>query len=295
MKAMKRKLIALIFVFAVVAVAAVLMHRQANTPSDKVTVAASYYPLYDFAKQVGGTYVTVSNLTPAGAEPHDYEPSARSLADTQEAAVFVYNGGAFEPWAAKFAKDYTGVAVAADYHVQLHDNDPHFWLDPVLSQQIVQNIANGLRQADPEHADYYQRNAEAYSKRLSELDAEFRQGLARCQLHDIVSSHDAFGYVGRRYGFAIHGIAGISPEAEPDAARMQQLADLVTQKQIGYIFFESLVSPRLADTIATETGARTLVLNPIEGLSDAEQTKGSDYLSLQRENLANLRTALACR
>lgn len=293
---MRRKLIAILFLIVIGATVTLLIHRQSDTQvTDKLTVAASYYPLYNFTQEVGGKYVAVTNMTPAGAEPHDYEPAARTLATAQHASVFVYNGGPFEPWATKFAKEYRGVAVAADYHVDLHDNDPHFWLDPVLSQQIVQNIANGLSKADPKHAAYYQYNAEAYSKQLAQLDADFRQGLATCQLHDIISSHDAFGYLGRRYGFAIHGIAGISPEAEPDAARLQALADLARQKHITYIFFESLVSPRLADTIATEIGAKTLVLNPIEGLSDAEQTKGTDYRSLQRDNLANLRIALACR
>ena len=292
---MIRKISAVVLLLACMAGLAVLVTRQQSFGDEKITVATSFYPLFNFSQIVGGKYVAVTNMTPAGAEPHEYEPAARDLLRAQKAKLFVYNGSTFEPWAKKFASSYPGQKVAANYHVALHDTDPHFWLDPIQAQQIVQNIANGLAATDPTHADYYQHNADDYKQKLAQLDVDFRQGLATCKQHEIVSSHDAFGYLGRRYGFAIRGIAGISPDAEPSAERLQELADLVRQKHIDYVFFESLVSPRLADTIATETGAKTLVLDPIEGLSDEEQQRGKDYLSIQRDNLAHLRTALTCQ
>lgn len=291
---MKRAMLAVLFVAVVIGGLFTLISRQQHAEQRGVSVAASFYPLYDFAQRVGGTHVTVTNLTPAGAEPHDFEPAARTLVAAQEARLFIYNGGTFEPWTDKFAHDYTGTAVRASDHISLHEGDPHFWLDPVYAQQIVRNITDGLVKVDPAHAADYRHNASKVIGQLQSLDSQFKQGLAQCSQHDIIAAHDAFGYLGRRYGFTIHGISGISPDEEPSAARLHDLADLVRQKQIGYVFFESLVSPRLADTIATETGAKTLVLDPLEGLSDADQKQGKDYFAVQRENLDHLRTALAC-
>jgi zinc transport system substrate-binding protein len=173
--------------------------------------------------------------------------------------------------------------------------DPHFWLDPVLAQKIVTNIRDGLAKADPSNKDYYARNASAYNAKLAQLDTDYRQGLANCSIHTVISSHDAFSYLGRRYGLTIASIAGLSPDEEPSAGKLAELSRLVRDQGITYVFFESLVSPRLADTIAAETNAKTLVFDPVEGLSNEDQKQGKNYLSVQRENLANLRTALACQ
>jgi zinc transport system substrate-binding protein len=272
----------------------------------QLRVVTSFYPLYDFTQQVGGQYVSVTNVTPAGAEPHDYEPSPKVLADAQEAPVFIYNGGTMEPWTGGFLSDYRHVSVKASTGVQLQsaadeDNasqqikDPHFWLDPVLAQQIVRNIRDGLSRADPAHASIYATRATAYIKKLQQLDQDFKTGLSSCSTRSIVTSHAAFGYLGKRYNLTVYSIAGMTPDEEPSAAKLAELAQTVTDQHIKYVFFESLVSPRLADTIATETGAKTIVFDPIEGLSNADQQAGKNYLSVQRQNLANLRTALACR
>jgi len=313
-----RKGLAILLLAAVIATGIVVALRN-NSPAsqDRLTVSATYYPLYEFAKQVGGNKIRVINMTPAGSEPHDYEPAARALADAQQTDVFIYNGGRFEPWTDGFLRDYTNTAVRASDGIGLtkihhddhpedkdadehgHDNrdgqDPHFWLDPIHAQQIVANIRDGLIRADPQHKAHYTERATAYSAALQQLDTDFRSGLANCEQDAIITAHQAFGYMAQRYGFTMEAIAGLSPEEEPSAARLAELSDMVTSEGIRYVFFESLVSPRLADTIAQETGAETLVLNPIEGLSNEDQKQGKDYLSVQRENLANLRAALACR
>ncbi len=290
----KLLLTALLFLVVGTSVAAIV---RGNTQADgKVSVVASFYPLYDFAQQVGGDKVDVANMTPAGAEPHDYEPSAKALVTAQQSKVFIYDGGQLEPWAGKFLDSYKHIAVKASGHIQLmNHSDPHFWLDPALAQQVVDNIRDGLSHADPADSTYFAARAKAYNQQLAQLDQTFRQGLAQCQQHLIITSHQAFTYVSARYGFDVESIAGISPDEEPSAERLAMLSSLVKQKGIHYVFFESLVSPRLADTIAGETGAKTLVFDPLEGLSDAAQKQGQNYLSVQRENLANLRTALACQ
>lgn len=308
-KSIAFKILATAVLFGMVAAGiafAVSRNAAVKHDSAKLQVIASYYPLYDFAKNVGGDLVEVRNMTPAGSEPHDYEPPARLLAEAQNAAVFIYNGGHMEPWTNGFLQDFTHVAVRASSNIDLletadeeHANemvkDPHFWLDPVLAEQIVANIRDGLTEADPMNAAVYAKNATDYIAKLTRLDADFRSGLSQCKIRTLISSHDAFSYLGKRYTLNIVSIAGISPEEDPSAGKLAELSRLVREKGIGYIFFESLTSPKLAETIASETGAKTLVFDPIEGLSDEDQKQGKEYLSVQYDNLENLKTALACR
>ncbi|MEK7152777.1 MAG: metal ABC transporter substrate-binding protein [Patescibacteria group bacterium] len=296
-----KKLLATIVLLAIVVsgLSFIVRNNRQATESDKLDVVVSYYPLYDFVRQIGGDKVRATNLTPAGSEPHDYEPSPSALVGIRKADVFVYNGG-MEPWADKFLDEYRHVAVKTSKGITLlegdeHGHDPHFWLDPIFAQRIVTNIRDGVIKADPSNKAYYTKNAKAYNDKLAGLDKDFVRGLKACRQDTIISSHNAFSYLALRYGFTVEAIAGISPEQEPSAARLAELSRIVTEKHIGYVFFESLVSPRLADTIAQETGAKTLVFDPIEGLSDEDQKQGKDYLSVQRENLSNLRTALACQ
>lgn len=281
----------------VVVVALALTSRPPQT--SRMTVAASFYPLYEFAKNVGGDKVAATNVTPAGAEPHDFEPSPQTLASLQDAKVLIYNGGTFEPWIDAFLRDYKHRAVKASEGIPLAEGhegrDPHYWLDPVLAAQAVNTIRDSLMAAAPEHADYFRQNAAAYTTQLMQLDADFKGGLQNCGNRTIVTSHEAFTYLAKRYGLELIPIAGISPEEEPSPAKLAEISTLVRSKGIQYVFFESLASPRLADTIAQETGAKTATLDPIEGLNDEDQQKGKDYLAIQRENLSALRTALGCQ
>ncbi|MBI4318303.1 MAG: zinc ABC transporter substrate-binding protein [Chloroflexi bacterium] len=292
-------------------------------------VTASFYPLAEFAKQVGKEKVQVRNLTPPGAEPHDFDPSPRDLVDLQRSQVFIYNGAGFEPWVDKVLTDLPrggpvvvdssegmrllesgedegdnkhGLAQAPIHSVPSDVSgqagaafDPHFWLDPVLAKQQVDNIKEGLIKADPTNDASYKANASAYKAKLDELDGQFRQGLSSCKRRDVIASHDAFQYLARRYSLNVVAISGLSPDDEPSPRRLAEIVEFARANSVKYIFFETLVSPRLADTIAREVGAKTLVFNSIEGLTSEEQAAGKDYLSVQRENLANLRIALECQ
>lgn len=291
--------IALIAAAVVAAVIFAVANRTDNRQAATLRVLATFYPLYEFSKAVAGDVAEVGIITPASAEPHDFEPSPQQLIDVQKTKVFVYNGATFEPWVGKFLPDYKNMAINASEGMDLlaaeHGADPHYWLDPVLAAKAIDTIRDGLTAAAPEHTAAFAKNAEAYKAKLTELHSAFLEGLASCSQHTIVASHDAFSYVGKRYGFELMAIAGINPDEEPSPAKLAEITEVVRQKGIGYIFFESLVSPRLADTIATETGAKTATLDPIEGLGDEDQRQGKTYLTIQRENLAALRTALGCR
>ncbi len=294
---MKRISIMLVAIAAVSALAFLAL-RPANNPaapSGKMKVAASFYPLYFFASEIGGDKAEVRNITPAGAEPHDYEPTAQDIAYAESSRLVVLNG-IIEPWGTDIKKNVdpgkTAVVTAGDG--LFSSADPHVWLDPKLAERMVAAIAEGFAKADPADAPYFRANSMTLVNRLEALNAEYAAGLSACTTRSFVTSHDAFGYLASRYGLDQVAIAGLSPDAEPSPKELADVASFVRKNAVRYIFFESLVSPKLAQTIAAETGAKTLVLNPLEGLTVSDLKDGKDYFSEMRTNLANLKTALEC-
>ncbi len=171
-------------------------------------------------------------------------------------------------------------------------SDPHFWLDPTLLGGAAEAFTDTMAKADPDHASDFRANNDRLQADLEQLDADFRTGLESCTTRTIVVSHDAFEYVGERYDLDVHAIAGISPDAEPSARRLGELGDLIREDDITTVFTERLASPKLADTLASDLGIETAVLDPIEGLSDEDADE--DYLGLMRENLAALQKAGGC-
>ncbi len=174
------------------------------------------------------------------------------------------------------------------------ETDPHVWLAPRLAQKMVERIAQAFEQVDPVNKGYYRSNAGSLETKLGNLDMEYRQGLSNCAGNSIITSHAAFGYLATDYGLNQVPIAGLSPDAEPSPRQLAHIAQFAKNNNVRYIFFESLASPKLSQTIATEVGAQTLVLSPIEGLSEEEMSQGKTYISVMQDNLTNLRTALQC-
>jgi zinc transport system substrate-binding protein len=274
--------------------------------SSKPLVITSFYPLYYLTSQIAGDRADVRNLVPAGAEPHDWEPSARDVTDIQKAAVFVYNGAGLESWVSKTldaTKSSKRVVVEATQGLPLapppagaeggeYTSDPHVWLDPTLAQAIATKIADGLTQADPAGKDLYARNLADLTARLAALDGKFKDGLRECARREIITSHAAFGYLAKRYGLEQIAVEGLAPDAEPTPARIAEVAKIARDRGATTIFFETLVSPNVAETIAKEAGAQTLTLDPLEGVKDE---KTQTYVTVMNDNLANLRTALGCR
>jgi zinc transport system substrate-binding protein len=265
---------------------------------DRPQVVASFYPLYEAALRVGGDRAEVTNLTPPGVEPHDLELATDDVDLLEDADVIVYAGAGFQPGVEEVADRSDAVAVDVLEGLSLlasdEGEDPHIWLDPELMLAIVRRVESALIEVDPEHALTYRRNADVYAAELRDLDGDFEQGLSGCARETIVVSHDAFGYLASAYGLQQEAIAGLSPEAEADPVRLDELARLVESQGITTVFTETLVSPELAETLAREVGVETAVLNPIEGLTEEQQAAGEDYISLQRENLTTLREALGC-
>lgn len=271
----------------------------------KLAVLTTIYPLEYLAQRVGGQAVSVVNVVPAGVEPHDWEPSPRDMTAIQRAGLFIYNGAGFEPWAGRVVAALSPgrpVVVDATEGLSLRRGgqdgmvlDPHVWLDPLLYLKQGELVGAALTRADPANASVYAGNLEGLRRDLERLVEEMGGGLASCQRRTVVVPHAAFGYLAERFNLRQLPITGLSPEAEPSPGRLSQIAREVKEAGATYIFFETLVSPALAETIAREVGARTLVLNPLEGLTHQEAQAGKDYMTLMRENLANLRIALGCQ
>jgi zinc transport system substrate-binding protein len=241
-------------------------------------VIASFYPLAWAADGVG---VRAKNLTPPGAEPHDIELTPGEVADIQRADVVLYLSHGFQPAVEKALQGAHGKEVDALAGVGLHGNDPHVWLDPVRFALVVRRIGTALGHA---------RRGDELARRVLALDDEYRRGLASCRRREFVTSHAAFGYLAERYRLQQLPITGVDPESEPSARALRRLAGLIERKHIRTVFFERLVSPRLAQTLARESGAHTAVLDPIESAP-----RGETYMTLMHDNLAALRKALECR
>lgn len=268
--------------------------------SDQAHVVATFYPMADFATKVGGTHAEVVCLVPAGTEPHDWEPTPDDLITIQTADLVVRNGAGMDDWLDGVLSSLGGDApasVCASDGISLrttdHGTDPHVWLDPNNASVEASNIAGALAQAKPEHAGEFHSNLSAFVTQLGELSQEFARRLTSLPKHEIVVSHEAYGYLCDAFGLTQTGIEGLSPDSEPDAARMAEIVDLVKAKGITTIFFEELVSPKVAETIAAETGATAVELSPLEGLTSEQLAAGEDYLSVMRDNLEKLEKALS--
>ena len=263
-----------------------------GTAHERPTVVTSFYPLAFVAERVAGDHERVLNLTHPGMEPHDLELTVAQTADVVDADVVLYERG-FQPAVdAAVAQNGPARVVDARRAAALRGPDPHFWLDPTRLSKVAAAFADEMARTDPAHAADYRANLARLQAELAGLDRQLRRGLADCERRTIVVSHDAFGYLGRRYGLHVVAINGLSPDAEPSPAHVRQLHDLIRRTGVTTVFTEELASPVLADTLARDLGLRTAVLDPIEGLGP--DTAGQNYLTLMRRNLAALQEANHC-
>ena len=285
---------------------------QPANESQKVQVVASFYPMADFAQKIGCDHVEVENLCPAGTEPHEWEPSPTDITAIENADVFVYNGADMEGWvddtlasanlkgSVVCASDGIELRVAnhdhdaaeADSHEHAGEHDPHVWLAPENAKKEAENIKDALVKADPANASDYEANYEKWASEFDALDKEFSTQLSQTAGKTIVVSHEAFGYLCDAYGLVQEPITGMDAEGEPDAKTMAEIVQFVHDNNVKVIFSEDLVSPKVAQQIADETGAACEVLNPIEGLEQEDLDAGEDYFSVMRSNLDELVRAL---
>ncbi|MFM8240604.1 MAG: metal ABC transporter substrate-binding protein [Actinomycetota bacterium] len=262
-----------------------------SAATDRPTVVAAFYPLAYAAQQVGGDAIDVIDLTPPGAEPHDLELTAQQVAQIAEADLVLYIPG-FQPAVDEAVAQQAGDrALDVTQGIDLIPGDPHVWLDPLNMTTIGNSIADRFGTSLPDLADNVEAGAQQLSASMTALNGEWLAGTRSCTIRDLVVSHEAFGYLARAYGFTQVGIAGLSPDSEPSPARLAEVAALVKDRGVTTIYYETLVDPKIAQTVAAEAGATTAVLDPLEGLPE-----GSDgnYVSVMTDNLAQVRTGQAC-
>jgi len=286
---------------------------ETNSNETKLQISTSFYPLYFFTKEITKDKAEVINLTKTGGEPHDFEPSPRDILAIEQSQLLIVNGAFFENWLDKFSNELNQKEVKVlkvaenlatlksedDHEGEVSENeetvDPHIWLDPVLAQKQVTMIKQELQSIDPANAAFYETNSQTLIQNLEILHQEFIGKLQNCQNQEIITSHAAFAYMAKRYNFEQIAIQGLNPDEDPSPAKIAELSNLAKSKNINYIFFETLLSPKIARTIAEEIGAQTLVFNPLEGLTSEEEENSQDYFTIQRDNLNNLSLALNCQ
>ncbi|GGS82371.1 zinc ABC transporter substrate-binding protein [Streptomyces tanashiensis] len=282
----------------------------------KLDVVASFYPMQYLAEQIGGGHVAVDTLTKPGVEPHDLELKPKQIGELGEADVVLYLKGIqpavddaiaqagvkntvdastltkLEEHGAEVGHDHAGEEAGHD-HGSEAGADPHIWLDPVKYAEVAQGVGSALEKADPDHAADYRKNTEALVKKLGDLNTEFETGLRNTATKTFITTHSAFGYLAERYGLEQEGITGIDPESEPSPARIKELQDIAKKDKVSTVFFETLASDKTAKTLAGDTGLKTDVLDPLEGITD--KSKGDDYIEVMQSNLAALKKALGAK
>lgn len=291
-----------------------------STDKAKLSVYTSFYPMYDFAKKIGGDKIELTNLVPAGTEPHEWEPTANDITNLEKANVFIYNGAGMEHWVEKVVGSLEnkelvsveaskGLTLLAGHHDEDEERengevkenedreeesatDPHVWMSIRNAKQEMKNIKDALVKADQTNAGYYEKNYITYAAEFDALDNEFKTTISGLKNKSIVVAHEAFGYICADYGLTQVGIEGLSADSEPDPARMAEIIKFAKDNKVKTIFFEELVSPKVAETVASELGAKTDMLNPLEGLTDEQLTAGEDYISIMKSNLEALKAAL---
>lgn len=268
----------------------------------KISVIATFYPLQEFARAVGGDAISVKSIVPIGIEPHDYEPTPQDIVSIYQADIFLLNGAGIDAWAEKIVPELKKRGIKV---LQMSEvigflspdpvTDPHFWLDPMWAEQEITAIYQVLADHDPENDKAYSENADRYFADLGELYFDYETGLRQCKTRTVVASHNAFAHLAKRYDFEIISASGFSEGTEVLPSEIAEIIEKMKMQNLRYVFFATLDSPKIAETIAREVGAKTLEFNPIEGLTETERQAGKNYLSIMQENLNNLQTAMECQ
>lgn len=265
----------------------------------KITVITTLFPVYDFARSVGGDKAEVILLIPPGTEPHGYEPTASDVVNINSADVFAYTGDFMERWVSGILNSITNKnleIVDTSEGTEIVNGDPHIWLDFEHDKIMAKNIADAIIKKDPKNKDYYDKNLRDFISKIDKIDADYKSTISSCKTKEIVyGGHYAFGYLVRRFGLEYTAAQGLSPDSEPTAKDLIELVNQVKKNDIKYIYYEELASPKVAETISRETGAKMLLLNNLESLPKDEIESGKTFIDAMYENLDNIKVGLDCK
>lgn len=284
--------------------------------SGKIKIITSLFPLYDFSKNIVKNKADVKLLLPPGVESHSFEPKPSDMVQLNNSDIFIYTNKYMEPWAEDIVKGIESkkllvvdssrnivFAEESETHGKEHGNkekhsemDPHIWLDIDNAKIMVDNILAGIIQKNPANKDFYNKNADEYKSKLDLLDKKYKKGLAGCKKNIFINSgHSAFSYIARKYGLKYISVYGLSPDAEPTSKNLIKISKTLKENGLNHIFYEELIMPRMAETIAKETGAELLFLHGAHNVSKEDFEKGISFLALMENNLKNLKIGLQCK
>ena len=308
-----KKIISIIMAAVLIMGFAACSRSTEKQPIEESTlkIYASFYPMQFLATQIAGDKAQVISLVPAGVEPHDWEPKPKTLAGLQESDMLIYNGAGMEAWLEDFLPSLIKAGVKTvntsnglelipfdeknkeeNHKGDLLAYDPHIWVSPAKYKQQAQNVLNALIEVDAANKEYYKSNYNKLAEQLDKLDSDYRQATKGFESKVFIVSHSAFEYLAKEYGLTQLPIRGVTPQAEPSPAKLAELVQICKENNIKYIFFESLVSPKLSETLAKEVGAETLVLNDGQGITEEQMKQGRSYITIMYENLENFKKAL---
>ncbi len=293
----------IVFIIFLFAICSCEKKGEKVTGKKKLIVVTTLFPLYDFAMNIGKQKTTVILLLPPGTEPHAFEPRPGDILRINNADIFIYTGRSMEPWVEDILKGIGSsgpLVIDSSKVIRLSgesSNDPHIWLDFSNAKKMVINILDGFLSKDPSNRDFYLQNAEEYRKKLDDLDNRFRESLTHCKKNIIIhGGHFAFGYLMRRYNVKyLSAYRGFSPDAEPTPGNLIELSNELKKHDIKYIFYEELITPRVSETIARETGVKLLMLHGAHNITKSEMEQGVTFISLMEQNLKNLQVGLECQ
>ncbi|MDP2642913.1 MAG: zinc ABC transporter substrate-binding protein [Candidatus Peregrinibacteria bacterium] len=272
---------------------------DAEKSDKKLTIVTTLFPVYDFAKSVGGDIAEVTLLVPPGTEPHEYEPTASDIININNADVFAYTGDFMEKWVFGILSSVTNKnleVVDMSEGTEIVEGDPHIWLDFEHDRIMVKNIADAIIKKDPKNKTYYEKNLGDLLLKIDKIDYDYKMTISSCKSKEIVyGGHYAFGYLVRRFGLGYIAAQGLSPDSEPTVKDLIELTNQVKKNGVEYIFYEGLASPKVAETISNETGAKMLLLNNLESLPRDEIENGKTFIDAMYENLDNIKIGLDCK
>lgn len=309
------KIYLIIFLIFFIFVSCEKRDTKTQGQTKKISIVTSLFPLYDFAREIAKDRANIIMLLPPGMEPHSFDPRPSDIAALHNADVFVYTNIYMEPWVEDILKGIsnqnllnidssTGINFLKEQDHRSHDTkhkhgslDPHIWLDFSNARIMIDNISEGLIKKDPNNADFYRNNAEQYKTRLAALDDKFKKSLTFCKKDIFISGgHLSFAYLAKRYNLRyISAYDSLSPEAEPKPKSLARIIATIKQHGLRHIFYEELITPRIAETISKETDVSLLMLHAAHNISKNEFTSGATFTSLMEKNLQNLMVALQCQ
>ncbi|MFJ5965359.1 metal ABC transporter solute-binding protein, Zn/Mn family [Bacillus sp. NPDC093026] len=287
-------------------------HASKGKADGTLNIYTTIFPIQDFTEKIGGSHVHAQSVYPANADAHSFEPSSKTMVEMAEGDAFIYSGTGAEAFADKTAatlkdqgvktvKAAEGIKLLSTKEEHAHDDDedhdhgdkdPHAWLDPVHAEQMAKNIKNTLVSLDPDHKDEYTKNYEKLKKELQALDQEFKTTLSKAKHKEILVSHAAYGYWEKRYGIEQISVLGLSASEEPSQKQLENIVKQAEKHHIKYVIFENNVSSKVSDTIRSEIGAKSLTLKNLESITEDDAKNGESYISLMKQNLNTLKTAL---